>query len=119
MLLLARSMRALSEPDNPSLSIRNLARVPANDPSGSLVQVEARMKQSQVWLAIFGALVGINAGAQPVDKPLQLASREPAFYAIVGTHLERAEARNVAALRTRIALRLHNATIPEALKAIE
>jgi outer membrane receptor protein involved in Fe transport len=57
--------------------------------------------------------------AQTLDKPLQLASREPAFYAIIGSHLERTEARNVAALRQRIVLRLHDATIPEALKEIE
>jgi outer membrane receptor protein involved in Fe transport len=57
--------------------------------------------------------------AQTLDKPLQLASREPAFYAIIGSHLERAEARNVAALREHIGLHLHNATIPEALSAVE
>ncbi|HSY82829.1 MAG TPA: TonB-dependent receptor [Gemmatimonadaceae bacterium] len=57
--------------------------------------------------------------AQTLDKPLQLASREPAFYAIIGSHLERAEARNVAALREHIGLHLHNVTIPEALKVVE
>jgi outer membrane cobalamin receptor len=51
--------------------------------------------------------------------PLQLAQREPAFYAIVGDRTERADARSFAMLREHIALRLHNATIPEALKAIE
>jgi len=59
-----------------------------------------------------------SAGAQ-TEKPLQLASREPAFYAIIGTHIERAEARSVAVLREHVALHLHNATIPEALKVIE
>jgi iron complex outermembrane receptor protein len=66
-----------------------------------------------------GFLFCTSAGAQSTPAPLQLASREPAFYAIVGSHIERAEARNVAVLRERLVLRLHNATISEALKAIE
>jgi TonB-linked SusC/RagA family outer membrane protein len=65
-----------------------------------------------------GGILCSGVGAQG-PQPLQLASREPAFYAIVGTHIERAEAGSFAALRARLALRLHNATIPEALKAIE
>jgi outer membrane receptor protein involved in Fe transport len=77
------------------------------------------MKGRLVCLAVVGAVLGTSAGAQSLEKPLQLASREPAFYAIVGSHIERAEARNVAALRERLVLRLHNATISEALKAIE
>jgi TonB-linked SusC/RagA family outer membrane protein len=66
-----------------------------------------------------GILFCSGAGAQGPDKPLQLASREPAFYAIVGTHIERAEAGRFSALRARLVLRLHNATIPEALAAIQ
>jgi TonB-linked SusC/RagA family outer membrane protein len=72
---------------------------------------------------VCGISVGIilcgSAGAQGPDKPLQLASREPAFYAIVGTHIERAEAGSFSALRARLVLRLHDATIPEALTAIQ
>src|ERR1700722_11923082 len=72
--------------------------------------------------AICGISVGVilcsGAGAQG-PQPLQLASREPAFYAIVGTHIERAEAGSFAALRERLVLRLHTATIPEALTAIQ
>jgi outer membrane receptor protein involved in Fe transport len=66
-----------------------------------------------------GLVLCTSAGAQSTTTPLQLASREPAFYAIVGTRIERAEARNVAVLRERLVLRLNNATIPEALMAIE
>lgn len=65
-----------------------------------------------------GVILCSGAGAQG-PQPLQLASREPAFYAIVGMHVERAEAGSFAALRARLVLRLHNATIPEALTAIE
>jgi TonB-linked SusC/RagA family outer membrane protein len=65
-----------------------------------------------------GVILCSGAGAQG-PQPLQLASREPAFYAIVGTHIERAEAGSFAALRERLVLRLHNATIPEALTAIQ
>jgi TonB-linked SusC/RagA family outer membrane protein len=72
--------------------------------------------------AVCGISVGVilcsGAGAQG-PQPLQLRSREPAFYAIVGTHIERAEAGSFAALRERLVLRLHNATIPEALTAIQ
>jgi TonB-linked SusC/RagA family outer membrane protein len=73
--------------------------------------------------AVCGISVGVilcssGAGAQG-PQPLRLASREPAFYAIVGTHIERAEAGSFAALRARLVLRLRNATIPEALTAIE
>ena len=65
-----------------------------------------------------GVILCSGAGAQG-PQPLQLASREPAFYAIVGTHIERAEAGSFSALRARLVLRLHNATIPEALTAVE
>jgi outer membrane receptor protein involved in Fe transport len=71
--------------------------------------------------SVFASVIvlGSKSNAQALAKPLELASREPAFYAIVGSHIERAEARNVAVLRKHIALSLHNATIPEALSAIE
>jgi outer membrane receptor protein involved in Fe transport len=78
------------------------------------------MKRHVVYVIGVSLSLGATAYAQAGDgKPLQLASREPAFYAIVGSHIERAEARNVAALRKHIALRLNDATIPDALTAIE
>jgi outer membrane cobalamin receptor len=77
------------------------------------------MKLRLVHFVGVAGVLSANVNAQSLKKPLQLASREPAFYAIVGAHLERAEARDVAVLRERIVLRLHNATIPEALTAIE
>ncbi|HZS60788.1 MAG TPA: TonB-dependent receptor [Gemmatimonadaceae bacterium] len=78
------------------------------------------MKRHFVRVMGVSMAFGAAARAQVGDgKPLQLASREPAFYAIVGSHIERAEARNVVALRQRVVLRLHDATIAEALKAIE
>jgi outer membrane receptor protein involved in Fe transport len=80
------------------------------------------MNHRLAYVMIVGVVVlGTKSSvyAQTLDKPLQLASREPAFYAIIGSHLERAEARNVAALREHIAVHLHNATIPDALSAVE
>jgi hypothetical protein len=65
-----------------------------------------------------GIVLGVT-DRQSLDKPLRLATREPGFYAITNSHIEPAEARNVAALRQRLVLRLHNATVPEALKAID
>jgi TonB-dependent SusC/RagA subfamily outer membrane receptor len=66
-----------------------------------------------------GVIFCSGANAQGLDKPLQLVPREPAFYAIGGAHIERAEAGKFASLRQRLDLRLHNATIPDALKAIK
>ena len=65
-----------------------------------------------------GIVLGVT-DRQSLDKPLRLATREPGFYAITNSHIEPAEARDVAALRQRLVLRLHNATVPEALKAID
>jgi outer membrane receptor protein involved in Fe transport len=54
------------------------------------------------------------------SHPLQLADRGPVFYAVLpGGHVERLDAAHTVALTRRIALRLDEATVPEALRAIE
>ncbi len=78
------------------------------------------MKPRVVYSLSASLVLCAAAQAQPdVGKPLQFAQREPAFYAIVGDRTERADARSFAVLRERVILRLHKATIPEALTALE
>ena len=78
------------------------------------------MKRHFVYAMGFSFAISATVYGQAGDgKPLQFASREPAFYAIMGSHIERTEARSVAALRRHIALQLKNATVPDALHAIE
>lgn len=77
------------------------------------------MKRHAFCVLGMGVLLCTPAGAQTLEQPLQLAQREPAFYAIVGDRTEPADVRSFAVLRSRLVLRLHNATIPEALTAIQ
>lgn len=55
----------------------------------------------------------------PAGQPLMLADRGPAFYAVLGSgRVERLDAAHTVALTKRIALRLDQASVPEALRAI-
>src|SRR5581483_7745212 len=115
-------MRASSVRDSRQLSTPGLlVRIRANDLRlSTLVRQRQSMKRHFVYAMGFSFAISATVYGQAGDgKPLQFASREPAFYAIMGSHIERTEARSVAALRRHIALQLKNATVPDALHAIE
>jgi outer membrane receptor protein involved in Fe transport len=65
-----------------------------------------------------GIGVASVAGAQTPAQPLQLADRGPAFYEVRVSDGARVDARHAAMLTQRILLRLHDATIPDALVVI-
>lgn len=65
-----------------------------------------------------GIGVASVARAQTPAQPLQLADRGPAFYEVGVSDGARVDARHAAVLTQRILLRLHDATIPDALVVI-
>jgi hypothetical protein len=67
---------------------------------------------------VVSIVVSVALGARAVHHLLQ-RQRAPSFYAVVGSHTEAVDPRDFAVLRGSIDLQLHNATIPEALTAIE
>ena len=78
--------------------------------------------RAQILCLLLG--IPVAASAQTLLStgayPLQLADRGPVFYAVsAGGAMERLDAAHTAGLARRIALRLNDASIPDALRAIE